>query len=362
MKIYKSIVAIPPGETIREELESLNMSQADFAKRMNLSEKTISHIINGEAPITYETAFNLESVLGIPASFWNNYEAKYRETLKRIEEAQKLEAEQSILEKIPYKEMIKKGWIESTKDKIEIIRNLKSFFRVSTLEILSTTESRIFNFYSNLQLGPLFKRTSGKEICEYSMAAWIRKAENESIQINTESFSKERVLEFIPEMKKLSLENTQESIDNLKELCRQCGIALVIVPHLKKTYVDGVAKWMGKDKALIALSCRGKRWDSFWFNFFHELSHIMKHSKKELFINAEETSNTEIEEEANEMAKTLLIPNAILKNILKSPTKENILTYSKELQIHPSIIVGRLQYEKIISYTAFKELKENIKI
>lgn len=367
MKIYKSIVAIPPGETIREELEILNMSQADFAKRMNMAEKTISQIINGDAPITYDTALNLESVLGVSATFWNNYEAKYRENLKRIEEAEKLESEQSILENIPYREMIKKGWIEKGEDKIQLARNLKHFFRVSALDILPSTESELFNFYSNLNNSnhknmeaTLFKKSVDKEICKYSMATWIRKAENEAVSINTELFSKEKVNDLIPEMKKLSLENSQESIDKLKEMCRQCGIALVIVPHLKKTYVDGMAKWLGKDKALIVLSCRGKKWDSFWFNFFHELAHIIKHRKKDLFINAEETSTLDIEEEANNIAKNLLIPNSLFKTIVKYPTKEKILSLSEKLQIHPSIVVGRLQFEKIIPYTSLSEMREHI--
>lgn len=368
MKIYKSIVAIPPGETIREELDALNMSQSDFAKRMDMSEKTISQIINGDAPITYDTALNLESVLGVSATFWNNYEAKYRENLKRIEEAKKLESEQSILENIPYREMIKKGWIEKGDDKIELSRNLKHFFRVSALDILPNTESELFSFYSNLKIQSnstphevtLFKKSISKEICKYSMATWIRKAENDAVSINTSIFSKDKVNDSIPEMKKLSLENSQESLNALKEICRQCGIALVIVPHLKKTYVDGMAKWLGKDKALIALSCRGKKWDSFWFNFFHELAHIMKHRKKELFINAEETSMLEIEEEANNIAKNLLLSNLDFKSISKVPTKDNILSLSAKLQIHPSIIVGRLQFENVIPYTFLNEMKEQI--
>ncbi len=41
-------VAIPPGETIREQLHSRHMSQKEFAKRMDLSEKHISRLINGK--------------------------------------------------------------------------------------------------------------------------------------------------------------------------------------------------------------------------------------------------------------------------------------------------------------------------
>jgi plasmid maintenance system antidote protein VapI len=45
---------------------------------MGMSQKTISQIVNGVAPISYRTAYKLEMVLGIPARFWNAREARYR--------------------------------------------------------------------------------------------------------------------------------------------------------------------------------------------------------------------------------------------------------------------------------------------
>ena len=42
----RSYIATPPGATIKEQLENRGMSQKEFAKRMNMSEKHISHLIN----------------------------------------------------------------------------------------------------------------------------------------------------------------------------------------------------------------------------------------------------------------------------------------------------------------------------
>jgi HTH-type transcriptional regulator/antitoxin HigA len=74
----------PPGETLRETLESLGMSQAELAQRTGRPKKTINEIIKGKAAITAETAIQLERALGVPASFWNNLERNYRETLARL--------------------------------------------------------------------------------------------------------------------------------------------------------------------------------------------------------------------------------------------------------------------------------------
>ena len=80
----KTYIAIPPGETIKEQLEDRDMSQKEFARRMDLSEKHVSRLLNGKVGLTHDTALKLESVLGIKAEFWNNLENRYREKLALV--------------------------------------------------------------------------------------------------------------------------------------------------------------------------------------------------------------------------------------------------------------------------------------
>ena len=72
MKIYRSktFIAIPPGMTIKEVLENRHMTQKELASRMDMSEKHISKLINGEVPLTQDVALRLERVFGVDASFW----------------------------------------------------------------------------------------------------------------------------------------------------------------------------------------------------------------------------------------------------------------------------------------------------
>ena len=81
MKIVRSrkIIAIPPGATIREQLEIHKMTQKEFAARMDMSEKDISQLINGEVMLMPEVAKRLEDIFGISATFWNNLKARYQE-------------------------------------------------------------------------------------------------------------------------------------------------------------------------------------------------------------------------------------------------------------------------------------------
>ena len=48
---------------------------------MDMSEKHIRKLIDGDVQLTDETAVRLESVLGVPAKFWNHLEAIYWEKI-----------------------------------------------------------------------------------------------------------------------------------------------------------------------------------------------------------------------------------------------------------------------------------------
>lgn len=48
----RSYIATPPGATIKEQLNDREMSQKEFAARMDMSEKHISKLINGEVKLT----------------------------------------------------------------------------------------------------------------------------------------------------------------------------------------------------------------------------------------------------------------------------------------------------------------------
>lgn len=132
----KTTIAIPPGATIKEQLEYRNMTQKEFATRMGLSQKHVSHLINGTVQLTAEVAYRLEMVLGIPASFWNNLEAGYREKLIEIEHRAEMEREYEIVRQFPYQKLAKEGYVKETKDHKERVIQLRKFFEVSKMEVL----------------------------------------------------------------------------------------------------------------------------------------------------------------------------------------------------------------------------------
>ncbi len=78
---YEPDVVFPPGETLQETLEAMDMPRNELAERTGLTPKHVNEIIKGKASISEDTALRLERVLGIDASFWRNLEHQYQTRL-----------------------------------------------------------------------------------------------------------------------------------------------------------------------------------------------------------------------------------------------------------------------------------------
>ncbi len=94
----------------------------------------------------------------------------------------------------------------------------------------------------------------------------------------------------------------------MEQLCASTEVAVVFIPEFPKAGVYCATRWLG-DKAVIQLILRYKSNDHLWFTFFHETGHIIKHGRKEIFIEGN-GMDSEKEEEANAFARDRLIPPA----------------------------------------------------
>ena len=70
-----ALTAIHPGEHLAEELEALDMSAAELARKINVSTNRITQILNGTRAITGDTALRLAHFFGTSAQFWLNLQS-----------------------------------------------------------------------------------------------------------------------------------------------------------------------------------------------------------------------------------------------------------------------------------------------
>ena len=305
----KSVIAVPPGATIREQLEIRGMNQREFAKRMGMTEKHISNLINGKVELSQNVALRLESVLGVPAKFWNNLEAIYREKVARATDENELEEDISIAKEL--------------------------------LEILRIP-------------GIAYRKVGENSKSNYALAAWAQKARLDSRTILTSPVNIDKLSSVLSDIRALTLEDPESFCPKLRQLLGECGIAIVFLPHISGSFLHG-ATFIEGNHIVIGLTVRGRDADRFWFSLFHELCHVIDGH----IFNQDFTDDPEREAAADRFARDILIPvadyNAFIQTDCRS--KEAIITFAKKIGIAPGIVVGRLQKENIIPYEWYHDLK-----
>ena len=68
---------IHPGEILREELEVLDLSAAEFARQLNVPTNRITGILNEKRGLTADTALRLGHWFGTSAEMWLNLQKLY---------------------------------------------------------------------------------------------------------------------------------------------------------------------------------------------------------------------------------------------------------------------------------------------
>jgi HTH-type transcriptional regulator/antitoxin HigA len=344
----RSFIATPPGATIKEQLNDRGMSQKEFAARMDMSEKHISKLINGVVQLTPEVAVRLEVVLGVPAKFWNNLEAIYREKLIKVEAENTMDADEALARQLPYSEMAKYGWVPETRDSKEKVIYLRKYFEVVELSLLENNQiTRI-----------ACRRLAVTKKSDFALLAWAQEAKLKARNIETLPINMKGLMNIIPEIRKMTVLQPKEFCPKLFKMLSECGIALVFLPHLKGSFLQG-ASFIDGNKIVVGLTARGKDADKFWFSLFHELAHII------LGHIGQADGTTEQDEKAADSwsRDTLISEEAFLEfEQRRNYSAASVCAYANKLGIAPGILVGRLQNEGCIKHSMLNDLKEHYEI
>lgn len=331
--------AIAPGETLRDKLAEIGMSQVDLADRANLSAKHVNQIIHGAAPITHDTALAFERITGVPARIWNALEAAYRDALARQAQRALAAEDRAWLNQLPIAELRAKGLLPRDADEGATFEAMLNFFGVADRRA-----------WERIWLQPVasFKRTRAFRSEPGAVAAWLRAGQLQALRIQCGPFDAVGFRKVIREAR--SLTRRAEFGEQLRALCASAGVAVVYVPEVGKCRASGAAQWSSSTKAIIQISDRYKRSDSFWFAFFHEAAHILHHSKKETFVN-DGSEDDEVEAEANHFARTTLIPSEFDSDLESLSNAADVVEFADRIGIHPGIVAGRLANDNVAGWT-----------
>ena len=352
---YKEIVAFHPGSYIADIIEDMEISQAEFATRMGTTTKTLSYLINGQANISNDLAKKLSVMLGTSVDVWLNLQSTYDKKLIEIQQVKDFEKQEEVAKSIDYKYFVEVAGLPSTKAIREKVANLCKYFKIADLRIMLEPD-----FLVNYRTG--ISNTSEKNII--NSRAWIQTAINISQGIETEPYNPEKLKSYLPELRNMTVQKPEVFLPRMREIFAQCGVAFVLLPHLKNSGVNGAVKWVNDERVVLAMNNRGLDADKFWFSLFHEIRHVFQRKIKTVFVSYSEKemldANDKLEEDANNFATNYLISVAAMRKFAPSRYTSDIeiVEFAKSIGIHPGIVAGRLQHEKIIPQNRCSKLKE----
>ena len=206
---------------------------------------------------------------------------------------------------------------------------------------------------ASFRKSPAFQSNPG------AVAVWLRRAELEAMKLDLPIYRKDLLKSKLAEIRGLSLQIPVVYLRRLVELCAECGVALVYMPEIKGGHVSGAARWLTPTKPMIVLSLRYKKDDRFWFSLLHEIAHILKHGKKQVFIDDGQASEIVEEREADLFARHTLIPPEYDLELQRINSRDEILDLAKRIGVAPGIVVGRLQWDRD-NYKILNGLKQDV--
>jgi len=219
-----------------------------------------------------------------------------------------------------------------------------------------------------------FRQTQVIDAREEAVSAWVREAELVAEQIQLMEFDEDKLRASLNELRRLTREDANDALSQAQVICSHCGVALVLVPELPRTRISGCARWLSNKHAMVGLTPRYKSGEQLWFTFFHEVAHILLHRDRQSFVvdnavgemgdDVVDTGMAEYEAEANRFAAdTLIPPEELAKLPLDNSdelTNELIQDFAESIGIHPGIVIGRLQHDKILEQWKGNKLKQKL--
>jgi len=345
---YKNLIAFHPGTYVEEIVDDLNMNQAEFAKRLGISAKTVSKIINGEERISTATANKLAKITGVSVQTWLNLQAKYDAKVAEIKN-EKDDDEKQVSDLIETKYLKKHGFLENKRYTVnEKVQALRQILKLSNL-------SQLYQFNAAVSYRRAKTENDSKSIVGANVM--LELATNEARNATNTKYDQEKLKEILPEIKRMTMEKPEKFYPDLKDCLLRCGIVLVALPHLPGARLNGATKRFKNGSVLLMITDRNKNADNFWFSLIHELGHIYY---EDFYSDYEdEEKYHEKEKRADRFAADFFIPRAEFDNFTATGvfTESTISAFAEQLNISPGIVVGRLQSQHIISYKNLNYLK-----
>lgn len=327
-------------------LEYNNITNKDFANRINITPKHLIDILSGDMDLSSQVIENISLVTDIPVDYIHKIETNYKfeKNIDNYLKEKKL-TETEYLKKFNYSYLKKEKYIDfiDSSDKLESIKDILKFLRVTSPEKIYEIDENIY-----------FKSKNDKPELLF---LWLEKCYRQTLKQNVNEYKKENI-EKLVEFILISAKREKFNIDDLTDEFNKKGIYLVIQNDIPGSKIRGAFR-VHKGKPAIYLTLKHHRIADIYFALLHELAHC-----KTDFNKAQATSlisydnkNDENEVKADRQAYSWMVNEDYYKYCLKPG-------YDIELEnSYPkSFVLYRLAKDGYIKYYDGKYQKYNILI
>jgi HTH-type transcriptional regulator/antitoxin HigA len=324
-----------PIAAIKFRMEQLGKSQSDLAPILG-SRSKVSEILSGKRELTLKMIRALHEHLEIPADVLIREGGILPTKTVGID-----------VERIPLREMAKFKWIDP-------IADIKDRAEEIVLGLIERAGGR------NALPQALFRQGGARSNAKmdiHALQAWCLYVLGQARAAGLEGQHRKGSIsfEFLEEVARLS--TFREGPKLAREKLAQHGIALVVAPHLSKTYLDGAALWTKEHVPVVGMTIRYDRLDNFWFCLLHELAHLGRHIPNgdgEVFIDdlqlreRDHAVDDAREREADAWAQDALIPAKLWNDHAARlhPSVANVVDLAHQAKVHPAVVAGRIRYER----------------
>ena len=274
----------------------------------------------------------------------------FDQVMDRIETRHVFSGEYDVLRRIPYEDLVSQSWLEAEKDEYAKILNLRHFFCVDSLWEIKLTQQ------------VAFRQSKEKNIDQYALAAWLRKGEIESIDIELPNFCRSKLENVIPQIRGIAYEMPDDFFARFVNVLHGAGVGLIAVKNPKNTAVNGAARKIF-GKPIIQMSIYKRRLDILLFSLFHEIGHILLHDiDNQGYISLQKAEKAPDDIDADNFAAETLLKSRWFDEFAakRDFSLSAVNKFSKQMQVHPGIVMGRLEYKKKVHPSVYA--KHHVKL
>lgn len=334
---YNDVIAFHPGYYLKEIVDESGLTQEDFAKRLGTTPKNLSILIRGEQSLSIEMASKLSRMLGTTVGFWLGLQQAYDEKLAEIFSEQELLNERQTFKLIDYKYFCDHFGLPNLPRKVdEQIKQVREFLNISSLTVLEERSLAVsFRSYS--------ESLTKSNIVNANVMVQI--AINHALKLEMPRYNKKK-FEKAVDFALTQTKNHKSFLPAVTDAFQDAGVALVLLPNLKNSGINGATKRID-GKMLLMVNDRRHYADTFWFTLFHEIGHILNGDLGMTF-------NDEAEDEADFYAQNKLIPQEQYETFISHNRlfdEKSITEFAESIDRDPGIVLGRLQKDGKIDYT-----------